>query len=171
METQNLKQKLESNKGFKEFYFFAIAIILAFGTLEVTGTALQTDKPVVTVVSCSMYPELNVGDILVVKGDEFENYKEGDIIVFDVNQEDSEIPIIHRIVETGDDYVGAQGDNNPEQQEFEKRIEPEQIHGKTVLKIPRLGLIKLLAVDITGFGDESNQPFRFDSTDRCFTRI
>ncbi len=171
MDFQNLKQKIEENKGFNEFYFFAIALILAFGTLEVTGTALETDKPVVTVVSCSMYPELNVGDILVIKGEDFETYQEGDIIVFDVSQDDSEIPIIHRIIEKGDDYVGAQGDNNPEQQSFEERIEPEQIHGRTVFKIPRVGLLKLLAIDITGFGDPTNQPFVLDSTDQCSVRV
>ncbi len=167
MDVRHELEGVKDSRGFQEFYFFAIALILAFGTLETTGTVLDTDKPVVTVVSCSMYPELDVGDIIVVRGAEIDNIEEGDIIVFDVEDEFSTIPIIHRVIEKGDDYVGAKGDNTEAQQEFERRIEQDQIHGKAAFKIPRVGLLKILAIDITGYGSPDNQPLTFDSTERC----
>ncbi len=171
MDYEGIWNKIENDRGFQEFYFFAIALILAFGTLETTGTVLDTEKPVVTVVSCSMYPELDVGDILVVRGTDFEDVEEGDIIVFDVDDQYSDIPIIHRVIETGDGYVGAKGDNTEAQQEFEERIEPDQVHGKTVLRVPRVGLLKILAIDFTGYGDPGNQPFTFDTTQRCTMQV
>ncbi|PSH00881.1 MAG: signal peptidase I [Nanohaloarchaea archaeon SW_7_46_7] len=65
-------------------FFLAIAVLLAFGSLQTAGTVMNTERPVVSVVSCSMYPELNVGDILLVQGTEFEDIREGDIAVYNV---------------------------------------------------------------------------------------
>lgn len=154
--------EIKDSRFFNEFYFLAIALILAFGTLQTAGTALETDKPVVSVVSCSMYPELNVGDILVVNGVEFEEIEEGDIIVYSTDE--VEIPVVHRVVAKYDTYLETQGDNTPSQHNWEKYIRPEQIHGEVVFTIPRLGGLKLLAMDITGL---EGQPLIIDSYPRC----
>jgi len=164
-------KKLKGTRGFQEFYFLTIALILAFGTLETTGTVLETDKPVVTVVSCSMYPELDIGDIIVVRGAEIDDIEEGDVAVFDVEDEFSTIPIIHRVIETEDDYIGARGDNTETQQEFEERIEQDQIHGTAVFKLPRVGILKILAIDITGYGEPGNQPLQFNSQYGCTAEL
>ena len=68
----------------KEGYFIVLALILAFGILQFSGTVLGTDRPVVSVVSCSMYPEYDRGDVLGVKGVDFEDLQEDDVIVFQV---------------------------------------------------------------------------------------
>ena len=68
----------------KEGYFIVLALILAFGILQFSGTVLGTDRPVVSVVSCSMYPEYDRGDVLGVKGADFEDLQEDDVIVFQV---------------------------------------------------------------------------------------
>lgn len=68
----------------KEGYFIVLALILAFGILQFSGTVLGTDRPVVSVVSCSMYPEYDRGDVLGVKGSDFEDLQEDDVIVFQV---------------------------------------------------------------------------------------
>lgn len=159
--------EIKQNRGFQEFYFFTVALILAFGTLQTTGTVMDTDKPVVTVVSCSMYPELDVGDILVVKGTDFQDIEEGDIVVYSI--EERNIPIVHRTIAVHDGYIETMGDNNEGQLEFERNVSPEQIHGRTVFNIPRLGLVKLLTMDLMGYGPES-QPLIFDSTPNCVVR-
>ncbi len=68
----------------KEGYFIVLALILAFGILQFSGTVLGTDRPVVSVVSCSMYPEYDRGDVLGVKGADFEDLQEDDVVVFQV---------------------------------------------------------------------------------------
>lgn len=81
MDLQTVESALD-NQAADEIYFVLISLILAFGILQTAGAGLGTDKPVVSVVSCSMYPALNVGDIVVVKGESFEQVEEGDILVY-----------------------------------------------------------------------------------------
>lgn len=75
---------MRENELLNNAYFLIIALLLAFGTLQFAGTALSTEKPVVSVVSCSMYPEYNVGDILFVQGQSFKDIDVRDVIVYDV---------------------------------------------------------------------------------------
>lgn len=163
---QNWK-KLKESRGFREFYFFAVALILAFGVLQTTGVALETDKPVVSVVSCSMYPNLHVGDILVVKGTPYENIEEGDVIVY--STEEMQIPVVHRVIEKNENYLETKGDNNPSQLDFESRVEPEQIHGRVLFSIPRIGGLKLLAMDLVGFNGD--RPLVIDSYPKCSIKV
>lgn len=166
-------KKLKQSREFREFYFFAVALILAFGLLQTTGTALDTEKPVVTVISCSMYPDLGVGDILVVQGTPLEDIEEGDIIVYEAPESGRLVPIVHRVIETHPDYVETQGDNVPVQQDFEKRITEEQIHGVMKFRVPKIGMVKLLAMDIAGIGSDNanpgagNAPLAIDAIPRC----
>lgn len=74
----------EGLESLDDLYFILLAVLLAFGTLQTAGTVLDTDKPVVTVVSTSMCPEMQVGDILFVKGTSYDQVNEQDIIVYDV---------------------------------------------------------------------------------------
>ncbi|MBC5792517.1 MAG: signal peptidase I [Nanohaloarchaea archaeon] len=239
MNTEDIVEKLsavKSSREFKEYYFFAIALILAFGTLQTAGSVTNTDRPVVTVVSCSMYPDYDVGDIIGVQGTGYENIEVGDVIVYDVPKKveftvggerhvlndsnaadyteagavkllqvegDSkaaivsidgqnvkmiegksfdyggqsfevnsisgmDIPVIHRVIRKNSDHLETQGDNTLGQHEFEKNIEPEQIYGEAVFKIPRIGLVKILAIDILGIGN--NAPLTIDSTPDCQVR-
>lgn len=236
---------LKKNTAFRDIYFLAIALILAFGTLQTAGTALNTDQPVVSVVSCSMYPGPNEeglykGDILIVKGTPFEDINNGDTIVYDVpdridfsiegkdysivrtgtNQRDSvetpigrvslikaqkisgkvdrasitvegkreiitedngyvfngvnmkvdridsmPIPVVHRVVKKHRNNLETKGINNPSQLEFEQDVTPKQIHGKVSGIVPRIGLIKILAMDLVGFNGD--KPFLFDNYSAC----
>lgn len=98
---------------------------------------------------------LDAGDIVVIKGKK--NYEVGDIIVFFANSK----PIIHRIVNKSCEthfenggyascFFETKGDNNPGQLDFEKQIAYEQIAGKAIAKIPKLGWIKLLPFKLLG---------------------
>ena len=52
-------------------------------------------------------------------------------------------PIIHRIVEIGDNWVSTKGDNNINQFSFEYRIPSENILGVAKVRAPLLGWVKV----------------------------
>lgn len=90
---------------------------------------------------------LDKGDMVIIYG-RFD-LQIGDIIVFDSMDRRYQLPIIHRVVD--DDIITTKGDNgktNPQPAEFERAISPEQIYGKTILRIPKIGWIKLYFVDL-----------------------
>lgn len=231
--------------GVDDTYFLLIALLLAFGTLQTAGTVLDTERPVVSVISPSMCPAIQVGDILVVQGTDYSELEEQDIIVYDVpdraeltidgqnhlitgegNSTETpygtltlqnvvpasdrrndgvmlslagqdlrdngeiliegrqyiidgkrveidyatslprgETPIVHRIVEKSEDHVETMGDANAGQIEFEQNVRPSQIYGRMIFKIPRLGLLKLVAMDFIGY--QGDQPFILDATPSC----
>jgi signal peptidase I len=75
------------------------------------------------------------------------------------------VPIVHRVVEKEESYLETKGDNNPAQIEFESRVRPDQVKGTMFLRIPRIGLVKILAMDFIGYSGD--QPFVFDNTPSC----
>lgn len=98
----------------------------------------------------------NKGDIMVLKGKKAENIMIGDVVVFWSAKRD---PIIHRVVKRWQDkgayYFQTKGDNyktNPVSIKStfldETRVSEEQIVGNAVLRIPLLGYIKILFVDV-----------------------
>lgn len=127
------------------FYIF-LGIFLAFGINQGLAFALSTEMPVVAVESNSMIPTFQRGDILVLQGVPPKDLKIGDIIVF--SPPGHETPIVHRIIKINPDGTfQTKGDANTRQLEFEKRIESGQIHGKEILIIPYLGLVKIGITD------------------------
>lgn len=148
-------EEIKESRFFNEFYFLAIALILAFGVINTSGTALNTDKPVVTVISCSMYPVYNTGDILLVDGVDYPEIETGDVIVYSVENSGLSTPIVHRVIEKNPEYLQTKGDNNPGQLEFESRVTPEQVHGRALFSIPRIGGLKLVAIDLLGYSGGS----------------
>lgn len=142
------------------------AVIFHYGILRF---ALATDLPMVAVLSNSMKHDSSVdiyhyqwleknlgynesyikswpiakgfakGDMPIVKGSD--EYKVGDVIVYDAGQE---VPIIHRIIKINEDGTyQTKGDNNPGQYPYELSVSKEQIHGKVVFVIPKLGYVKV----------------------------
>jgi signal peptidase I len=94
----------------------------------------------------------NKGDIIFSIGADIENLEPGDIIIFSANQPR---PIIHRVMTINEDLLtfSTFGDNNNGQLVSEKVIQENQIIGKAILKIPYIGWVKLLPVNIiTGQG-------------------
>jgi len=85
---------------------------------------------------------LEIGDIVLVTG--HGKPEIGDIIIFNANQAH---PIIHRIVNieniSGQTYYSTKGDNNEGQLISEKEIPSNALIGKAVLRIPKLGWLKL----------------------------
>jgi|GEM_PF-288824 hypothetical protein len=149
--------------------------LLAYLVYNLIGFALSTNLPIVVVVSSSMQhdnPEktfygwlennlgynrtfidswsfnngFSVGDMPIIMGSK--NYNIGDVIVYDANQP---APIIHRIIKINPDGTyQTKGDNNLGQLEFEKNISKEQIKGKVIFIIPKLGYIKIGLMKLLG---------------------
>lgn len=84
------------------------------------------------------------GDIMVLYSPK--NVIVGDIIVFSGNHRAE--PIIHRVVNINDTVFQTKGDHNCGVAEFEKEIKKEQIHGKAVLRVPYVGYIKIVFVEL-----------------------
>ncbi len=126
---------------------FAIAYSINIGL----GIALDTQTPVVDVVSCSMYPFYDRGDMLLIMGDRTPQIS--DVIVYDVAGYN--YPIIHRVIKINDDGTyQTRGDHNSGQLAFEKSIQASQIKGKAVFKMPYLGWVKLAPMKILGIIDQ-----------------
>ena len=91
----------------------------------------------------------NKGDIMVLYGIEPKNIKTGDVIVF-VSQENGD-PIIHRVITISSDgkYIyTTKGDHNSDSGSIDENIPEEAIIGKAVFRIPVLGWIKIIAVEL-----------------------
>lgn len=91
----------------------------------------------------------NKGDIMIIIGPN--NLKIGDVIVFIGSAPE---PIIHRIVAIhADGTYQTKGDSiyNPGSRDDEKNIPQGRIIGKAVFRIPHLGWLKILFVELLHF--------------------
>ncbi len=188
------------NEGWLGIYFsiFVGIVFATFFYYVVLANALQTDLPVVAVISSSMQhdnPQLTyygwlegnlkysrtyidswsvsngfeIGDMPIVQGKSGYSspitgffslvtgsdikepvYEVGDVVVYTV--EGQPAPIIHRIVKiNADGTYQTKGDNNIGQLPYESSVKKEQIHGKVIFIIPKLGYVKVLAAKLVGF--------------------
>ncbi|MBU7044596.1 MAG: signal peptidase I [Theionarchaea archaeon] len=128
-----------------------IAVLLYLVIQASFMVTMGVEKPLYVVISGSMEPTYEEGDILIVKSVEVEDISEGDIIVFDPPF--GGIPIVHRVFKVvesnGNRYFITKGDNNPFPdpyfQETYPGIPKEHIIGKPFIKIPKLGLFQIWA--------------------------
>ena len=90
-----------------------------------------------------MHNGFNKGDIIILRGANYDTIEIGDIIVFNSLLP---YPIIHRVVNKND-VISTKGDHNPRQivdiKINEKYITKNQIIGKAWIKIPYLGYVKI----------------------------
>lgn len=95
------------------------------------------------IVSGSMKPKMNVGDIVIVKKmKKTSDYNVGDIISYHENNS----IVTHRIIQIQKSQKGkssyvTKGDNNNAEDNF--RVEQNNIEGKVIKIIPKLGLLSL----------------------------
>ncbi len=137
---------------FGNVVYIVLGFVIAYSINIGLGFALDTKTPVVDVVSCSMYPFYDRGDMLLVAGDK--SPQAGDVIVYDAPGYN--YPIIHRVIKINEDGTyQTQGDHNSGQLPFEKSIQSAQIKGKAIFKMPYIGWVKLLPMEALGL---INQP-------------
>jgi len=138
------------------YSLIAIAIIIGGGLLSIY-TIFGSINPFYVVVSGSMIPKINIGDIVIIKNNSFDtsfnNLNVGDIIVFrapEATTEDGKPKVIvHRISEigtsNGKEVVITQGDANPYSiPGIDFPIFIENYVGKVVYIIPKIGTISMI---------------------------
>ncbi|MFH1308178.1 MAG: signal peptidase I [archaeon] len=90
---------------------------------------------------------LNKGDIVIAYG--YGSIKPGQVIIFQARRTH---PIIHRVIlkqeKITGNYYSTKGDNNFDQLDDEKNIPQDAVIGKSLVRIPYIGWIKLFFVDI-----------------------
>lgn len=147
MSTRNLR-RIWKNEYFKTAMALVLIVLVILGFFQGLKWSLKTDYPVLAVVSTSMVPTLNVGDLLIVQGttakDINANYGTGDIVIFK-DKNDPNYRIVHRAVskELKSDgwWITTHGDNNPP---YDETFNETQLIGKVILRIPYLGNLSLL---------------------------
>lgn len=160
-------------------YIF-LGYLIAVGANKGMAYALQTDFPVVAVVSCSMEhfknPEqkfykyleeknltkaqienlpfsdgIRMGDIVIVKGTPINKIEIGDVVVYKFQGNE---PIIHRVVEKSNDGLITKGDNNNNIDQSSSGIAPpikaDNLKGKALMHIPILGYVKIIYLQLRG---------------------
>ncbi|KAH6718611.1 signal peptidase-like protein complex catalytic subunit SEC11 [Leptodontidium sp. 2 PMI_412] len=131
---------------------FALILSTAFMMWKGLSVIADSPSPIVVVLSGSMEPAFQRGDLLFLwNRNYFEETKVGEIVVYNVKGKD--IPIVHRLVRkfgAGDDAkLLTKGDNNvADDTELYARgqdyIERKDIIGSVVAYIPFVGYVTIL---------------------------
>jgi len=149
-----LKQ-LWKNEYFQTAVMIILMVVLVFGFWYGTQLALNTQYPALAVVSESMLPTLNVGDVIIVQGvpaaEINANYTTGDIIVYrDPSHPDERI--VHRAVAKvlkGNYYeFTTKGDNNVA---ADRPFNETYLVGKVIARIPYVGNFPLFVNALGNF--------------------
>jgi signal peptidase I len=142
-------RQIWKNEYFKTVLALVLIVLVVLGFFQGLKWVLRTDYPVLAVVSTSMLPTLNVGDLLIVQGtaakDINANYGTGDIVIYEPNPiTDPDFRVVHRAVKKelrADGYwITDQGDNNPP---GGMTFNEKQLIGKVILRIPYVGNLSL----------------------------
>jgi len=125
--------------------YIAVLAILIYGLPKDLSAALDTDFPMASISSGSMWPALKKGDLVLIKGvDGKEDIEIGDVVVY----KNPKGFTIHRVVSMGDTTLVTKGDANNTK---DPSIKYEDVIGKTltindkIFKIPALGNVGLIA--------------------------
>ena len=127
--------------------YIIIVIALAVGTPKALCYILNTEYPVASITSSSMWPTLKKSDIVFIKGADKSELEIGDIIVY----KNEKGFTIHRIIELNKETLKTKGDAN---NISDKLIKYEDVVGKTVnlsgkpLRIPKLGNVTTWASEL-----------------------
>lgn len=138
------------------YSLIGIAIIIGGGLLSI-HTLFGSFNPFYVVVSGSMIPTINIGDIVIIKNNSFDtsfnNLKVGDIIVFrapEAKTEDGKPKVIvHRVAEIGNfsqkEVIITRGDANPYSiPGIDYPLFTENYVGKVVFVVPKIGTISMI---------------------------
>jgi signal peptidase len=139
-----------------------VSVLIIFGIFLSIRIITGEFNPFYVVVSGSMIPTLQIGDVVVVQNSghgfggsgnsAFDHLSKGDIIVFrapdDIDEDGMPRTIVHRIVlvgfnsRTNEQIVVTKGDNNPESYlGLDFPIREGNYVGKVIFIIPKIGLL------------------------------
>jgi len=141
-EKHRLLNFIRKNEVAKTALLIVLLIFISYGSWSALKFALHTEYPVLVVVSGSMVPTLERGDLIVVRGVDPGEITVGTIIVFH-SPRDYETLIVHRVygLEQKDDeiYFSTKGDYNPRPDDW--MIPENYVVGVFIARIPYVGVI------------------------------
>ncbi len=151
----NQKKKRKKIKRIISFPIIIVILTLVFYVGYLKFVKKEKDINILgfrqyIVISGSMEPKYNVGDIIIIKESPKEEIKVGDIINYiSENRKDT---ITHRVVDiietNGQTYYKTKGDSN--NSEDPKLVNYNQVHGILLFKISKLGTIITKLLTRTG---------------------
>ncbi|MBS7609690.1 signal peptidase I [Candidatus Bathyarchaeota archaeon] len=142
-----MKLKLGKWKGVIEVLVTVLGSYMALQAFQLALQAsLSISTPLMYVPTRSMEPNIQVGDLVVIKGVKPSEVQVGDIIVFRTGLPPPTDRVIHRVVEISNEsgklYFTTQGDNVGYPQYFERHFDAEErLIGKCIFRIPLLGYL------------------------------
>jgi signal peptidase len=150
--SEDKKKPISKKKIIVSLLLIFFAFFGSFLIYFILQIALNTETPMVVVISDSMAPNINKGDLLFIQGKDPEDIEVGDVIVFDADGLWSgapEEPIVHRVVDirkVDDDWeFRTKGDaNNDKDEEW---IPEKRIKGVVIGRIPYIGWVKIVLAD------------------------
>lgn len=137
-------EKAEKRKRYRRAIYSLLMVFLGILVLTLgLRFFLGTTNPFYTVVSGSMEPTLNIGDIVIVRdSNTFYQITVGDIIVFKSPLEKDKV-IVHRVVgireDMGERALITKGDNNLSRDPW--IVKETHYLGKMLFSIPKVGLL------------------------------
>jgi signal peptidase len=123
-----------------------LIIILLISVLIILSSRIGSAHFLV-VLSGSMSPTINMGDLVIVSPTNPENIKVNDIIAF--RNEDKRVPTTHRVIEITERGFKTKGDANEDPDS--RIVKPNEVIGKVVFKIPYTGYLVHYARSKYGF--------------------
>ena len=123
--------------------YVLIVLILIYGLPKFLAYSLDTEYPMASITSSSMWPVLKEGDLVLIKGIDKEELAIGDVVVYSNERGFT----IHRIVKLNEKTLITKGDANNVN---DNPVAYEQVIGRVVelrghpLRVPYLGKISVL---------------------------
>ena len=122
--------------------YVIIVVVLIYGIPKALIYYLDTESPIASITSSSMWPALKEGDLVLIKAVDKEELQTGDVVVY----QNPKGFTIHRIVKLNENTLITKGDANNVN---DNPVEYKQIVGRVVefrnspLRIPYLGMISV----------------------------
>lgn len=135
------KEKKKKNSRIFTYIFSILCLVLCICiTVEVTQANQQKRPPRILGLSLSyvptesMEPTIMPGDYVLYSKASFKDVSVGDIIIY---RNDSDIYVIHRVIEKNESTLITKGDNNPI---ADDPISPERVYGKYIMTLGFMSL-------------------------------
>ena len=137
---RKISRKTRSNKGLSSFLWVTTSITVVL--MVIFSIGFLGFHPTV-IISGSMGPAIDMGDVVVVDEAAPDSIEEGDVIEFTGKDGTTIVHRIHRIqVESdGTALFETKGDQN-DSPDFDL-VHPDQIKGKVLYRIPKIGWISI----------------------------
>ena len=137
--------------------FILIGILLVVYFVDSKRSMQKLEKPLYgayVIVSGSMEPIIKIKDAVLIKRVDPDSIQRGDVVTYLSNDESYYgIMITHRVVniqeENGEKIYYTKGDHN--ETVDRSPIKGDQIYGKVVMRIPKIGYIKYFLVSSYGW--------------------